>query len=76
MNCIEDLIERARTLYPGARVERTTRVDVYGSHARFGWQMILADGTSLPEGLDIVVLSADHSRIESITGFFGPLKPR
>ena len=29
----------------------------------------------LPEGLDIATLSADSTRIQSIVGFFGPLKP-
>ena len=69
-------IARVRANYPQARVVRTSVVDVHGSHARFAWQMVLADGTRLPEGTDVVHLSEDHSRIESIIGFFGPLKAR
>ena len=69
-------IGQVRASHPNARVARTTRVDAYGVNARFGWQMILADGARLPEGLDIVRMSADGARIESVIGFFGSLKPR
>ena len=62
--------------YPGARVERTSGIDLHHGVARFAWQMVLADGRRLPEGLDIARLSTDGTRIESIVGFFGPLKPR
>ena len=62
-------------IYPGARVVRTSAVDHHHGLARFTWQMVLADGQRLPEGLDIATLSADGTRIQSIVGFFGPLKP-
>ena len=61
--------------YPGTRVVRTSAVDHHHGLARFAWQMVLADGQRLPEGLDIAALSADGTRIQSIVGFFGPLKP-
>lgn len=61
---------------PGARVSRTSCVDAYHDVARFAWQMTLADGTALPEGVDFVVVSSDGTRIRSITGFFGPLRQR
>ncbi len=57
---------------PGARVVRTTRVDVHHDLARFGWRVVQADGTTLPEGLDLAELSED-GRIRRIVGFFGPL---
>ena len=59
---------------PGAKVSRTSRVDVHHAVARFAWQMVLADGTALPEGVDFVELAPDGARIRSITGFFGPLR--
>jgi hypothetical protein len=40
--------------------------------ARFGWHVVEADGTALPEGLDVVVLDAD-GRIARVIGFFGPI---
>jgi hypothetical protein len=58
---------------PGARVVRTSAVDFHHGIARFAWHVVLADGTALPEGLDIAAFSADGMRIERIIGFFGPL---
>ena len=51
-------------------------VDLHHGVARFAWQMVLADGRRLPEGLDIAHLSTDGTRIASIVGFFGALKAR
>jgi SnoaL-like domain len=58
---------------PGAKVVRTSRVDAHHDLARFAWRVVQADGTALPEGLDIAELSAD-GRIRRIVGFFGPLE--
>jgi hypothetical protein len=55
-------------------VLRTSAVDVHHGVARFAWHVIQADGTSLPDGLDIAELSADGKRIRRIVGFFGPLR--
>lgn len=68
-------IVRIRASRPGARIERTTAVDIHHGIARFGWRVVEADGTELPEGLDIAIFSSDGSHIESIIGFFGPLQP-
>jgi hypothetical protein len=58
---------------PGAKVVRTSKVDTHHGLARFAWHVRLADGTTLPEGLDVVELSAG-GQIRCIVGFFGPLK--
>lgn len=58
---------------PGSRVVRTTDVDVHHNTARFGWQVITADGARLPEGIDIAYFNEDATRIERILGFFGPM---
>ncbi|PLP59959.1 nuclear transport factor 2 family protein [Mesorhizobium loti] len=68
-------IVRVRASRPGARIVRTTAVDSHHGIARFGWRVVEADGTELPEGLDIAMFSPDGSRIESIIGFFGSLQP-
>jgi hypothetical protein len=57
---------------PGARVVRTSRIDTHHDLARFAWHVVQADGTVLPEGLDLAELSAD-GRIRRIIGFFGSL---
>ena len=66
-------IATVRAGRPGASIVRTSTVDAHHSVARFAWQLVRADGTTLPEGIDIVLLASDGSRIERIIGFFGPL---
>jgi hypothetical protein len=58
---------------PGSRVVRTSGVDAHHGVARFSWRVVQADGTTLPDGLDIVEFSSDGKRLRRIVGFFGPL---
>ncbi|MCX8567577.1 MULTISPECIES: hypothetical protein [Hyphomicrobiales] len=60
--------------YPGARVLRTSDVDVHHGVARFAWKFVMPDGSTLPEGLDIAFVDGDQRRITRIIGFFGTLK--
>jgi hypothetical protein len=67
-------ISRIHAGRPGARVLRTSRVDLHHNLARFHWHVALPDGTSLPDGIDFAELDATGSRITRIVGFFGPLR--
>jgi len=58
---------------PGATVVRTSQVDIHHGLARFAWHVVQADGTALPEGLDIAFIAREGAKIERIIGFFGPL---
>ena len=58
---------------PGSKVVRTSAVEVHHGFARFAWHVVQADGSSLPEGLDIAELTTDGKRIARMVGFFGPL---
>ena len=69
-------IARIQQSRPGAKVIRTSAVDSHHGLARFNWHVVLPDGTTLPEGIDVIELSADGARIRSIIGFFGPLRNR
>lgn len=60
--------------HPGARILRTSDVDVHHGIARFAWKFVMPDGSALPEGLDIAFLDSDQRRITRIIGFFGSLK--
>jgi hypothetical protein len=61
---------------PGAKVMRTSVVDVHHGLGHFVWQVVAADGHVLREGIDIAFFSADGARIERMIGFFAPFAPR
>ena len=67
-------IAKVQSGRPGAQIVRTSAVDLHHGVARFAWRMIRADGTALPDGLDIAFLTPDETKIVRIIGFFGPLK--
>ncbi|TCO54243.1 nuclear transport factor 2 family protein [Actinocrispum wychmicini] len=72
---VDELLAHIATVVarrPGAQVVRTSPVDAHHDLGRFAWHVVLADGSALPEGLDVVELSA--GRIRRIIGFFGPLR--
>jgi len=60
---------------PGARIIRTSVIDSHHGLARFAWRVVQADGTMLPEGLDVAEISSD-GKIQRIIGFFGQLAPK
>lgn len=61
---------------PGATVVRASEVDLHHGLARFAWHVVQADGTPLPEGLDIAFIAPEGTTIERIIGFFGPLETK
>lgn len=67
-------IDAVSARYPGSRLELTTAVDTHHGIARFGWRKVLADGTLLPDSIDVVEIAPD-GRLSRIIGFFGPLRP-
>jgi hypothetical protein len=67
-------IAKVQARRPGSKVLRTSLVDVHHGIARFAWHVVQADGTTLPEGLDLAFVSSDGAKIERIIGFFGPLE--
>ena len=72
---LSEHIGRVLTRRPGATIRRTSAVDAHHGWARFHWQVLLSDGTLLPEGIDLAELT-DSGKIRRIVGFFGPLEPR
>jgi hypothetical protein len=66
------LIAQFHQQMPGASIAATSGVDEHHGHLRFAWKMSQADGSTSMEGIDIGQLAED-GRIQSITGFFGPL---
>jgi hypothetical protein len=66
-------IARVQARRPGSKVLRTSKVDFHHGIARFAWHVVQSDGSTLPEGLDIAIVSPDGLKIERVIGFFGPL---
>jgi hypothetical protein len=67
-------VENVRARWPGSRVVRTSAIDFHHGLARFSWHLVQADGAALPDGLDVVELSSDGTRIRRVVGFFGLLR--
>lgn len=67
-------IGAVQAVLPDHTIEMRSDVDEHGGRFRFAWAMLGPDGSTVTEGVDFGVLAPD-GRIESITGFFGPLPP-
>lgn len=58
----------------GAKIIRTSGIDAHHDMARFAWRMVKADGTALPEGLDVVWIDEETGKLKTVLGFFGALQ--
>lgn len=67
-----DHISRVLDRYPGSRIVRTSAVDIHHGVLRFSWHKELADGSALPDSIDIGEIARD-GKLCRILGFFGPL---
>ena len=65
-------IGAVQTQFPGAVIAPTSGIDHHNGVLRFNWHMRMADGSVGVAGVDFGTLAAD-GRLQSITGFFGPL---
>ncbi len=71
---LADYISGVLAKQVGAKIVRTSAIDSHHGMARFAWQLVKADGTALPEGLDVVRFDGETGKLRTILGFFGPLK--
>jgi hypothetical protein len=62
-----------RQQFPGAVIARTSAIDAHNHCARFGWQLTQPNGPSLIDNVDFIEVR--DGKIQSVVGFFGPLKP-
>lgn len=76
MDALIQHINRLQQQRPGARVLRTSAVDLHHSVGRFSFHVLMADETVLLEGVDFFELSGDGTRLQRVVGFFGPLRTR
>jgi hypothetical protein len=61
------------THYASHTFRRTTKVDAHHDVARYGWELVAADGTVAVAGLDVVTFAPDGKLARGL-GFFGPLE--
>ncbi len=66
------LISQFHQRMPGASIIATSGIDEHHGRLRFTWKMTARDGSTGMEGIDVGQV-ADDGRLQSITGFFGPL---
>jgi hypothetical protein len=69
---LSGLVDVVLTHYAGHTFRRTTKVDVNHEFARYGWELVGADGTVAVAGLDVVRFAAD-GKLAGVVGFFGAL---
>jgi hypothetical protein len=71
----EEILERITGFadrFPAATVKIVTNVDAHNGFARYGWEIVDADGNLVLEGIDVVETSRD-GKIRRILMFFGTL---
>jgi hypothetical protein len=62
------------THYSDHTFRRTTAIDTHHRFARYGWELVDADGTPAVSGTDVVEFD-DVGRLVRVIGFFGDLAP-
>jgi hypothetical protein len=60
--------------FPGHRFRRSTAVDAHHNFARYGWELVAADGTIAVSGVDVA--EVEGARLQRVVGFFGELPPK
>lgn len=71
---ISKLADALLEQFPGHRFERTSVVDAHNDVLRYDWRLISPQGDPVLAGVDFAAIAAD-GRLQSVTGFFGPLAP-
>jgi hypothetical protein len=58
--------------FPAHTFRRTSGIDAHHGIARYGWELVSADGTVTLAGSDVAEVD-DDGRLVRVTGFFGDL---
>ena len=70
-DALDALAAGVHTQFPGYRFRQTSPVDVHHDRARWGWELVSAEGVPYVAGVDYALLDAD-GRLREVTGFFEP----
>ena len=71
---ISALADAVLAHFPGHRFVRTTAIDAHHGFARYGWDLVGADGVVAVNGTDVAQFD-ETGKLLRIVGFFGPLEP-
>jgi len=61
--------------FPGHTFRRSTGIDSHHGIARYGWELVAADGSVTLGGMDVALI-ADDGKLNRVAGFFGDLPAR
>ena len=69
---IGDVAAAVQGQFPGHRFRRSTGVDAHHGFARYGWELVGADGSVSLGGVDVAELD-DDGKLVRVVGFLGDL---
>ena len=67
---IDGMFAAVQSQFPGHTFRRSTEVDAHHAFARYGWQLVAADGSVTLAGTDVAEVD-ESGRLVRVTGFFG-----
>jgi hypothetical protein len=70
-DAISNMAAAVQGQFPGHHFRRTSDVDAHHGFARYGWDLVGADGTVAVSGMDVAELH--DARLRRVVGFFGDL---
>jgi hypothetical protein len=72
---IDGMFAAVQGQFAGHTFRRSTAVDAHHGIARYGWELVAADGTVTLAGMDVAELT-DDGKLRRVAGFFGDLPAR
>ena len=69
---INDMFAAVQSQFGGHSFRRSTGIDSHHGIARYGWELVAADGSVTLAGMDVAVVNED-GKLTRVAGFFGDL---
>ncbi|MCU1394196.1 MAG: hypothetical protein JWM34_2624 [Ilumatobacteraceae bacterium] len=69
---IDEMFATVQGMFAEHKFRRSTGVDTHHGIARYGWELVAADGTVALAGMDVAVAGSD-GKLTRVAGFFGDL---
>ncbi len=72
---ISSMFATVQGQFAGHTFRRSTGIDAHHGIARYGWELVAADGSVTLGGMDVAVFG-DDGKLHKVAGFFGDLPAR